>query len=162
MSDQKVFLFFSSSLMVYLWFALTSTRNNCLDLELWSNNIKTCNNKDYHLTLSQTSPGFYVSAVQVFWKHCGKRRNYSIWAITSGFSTLLENFLPFSSHFHHIIWYCGLQIFSVWRVGNLSFRKELTLPKKPWLSNAFSFARSKIVFFLCLYSWEFMKILWMK
>ena len=29
------------------------------------------------LTLSQTSPGFYVLAVQVFWKHCGKRRNCS-------------------------------------------------------------------------------------
>ena len=29
------------------------------------------------LTLSQTSPRFYVSAVQVFWKHCGKRRNCS-------------------------------------------------------------------------------------
>ena len=27
------------------------------------------------LTPSQTSPGFYVSAVQVFWKYCGKRRN---------------------------------------------------------------------------------------
>ena len=27
------------------------------------------------LTLSKTSPGFYVSAVQVFWKHCGKRKN---------------------------------------------------------------------------------------
>ena len=30
-----------------------------------------------HFTLSQTSPGFYVSVVQVFWKHCGKRRNCS-------------------------------------------------------------------------------------
>ena len=29
------------------------------------------------LTLSQTSPGFYVSAVNIFWKHCGKRRNCS-------------------------------------------------------------------------------------
>ena len=29
------------------------------------------------LTLSQTSPGFYVSALQVFRKHCGKRRNCS-------------------------------------------------------------------------------------
>ena len=29
------------------------------------------------LNLSQTSPGFYVSAVQVFLKHCGKRRNCS-------------------------------------------------------------------------------------
>ena len=27
------------------------------------------------LTLSQTIAGFYVSAIQVFWKHCGKRRN---------------------------------------------------------------------------------------
>ena len=27
------------------------------------------------LTFSQTSPGFYVSVVQVFCKHCGKRRN---------------------------------------------------------------------------------------
>ena len=25
------------------------------------------------LTLSQTSPGFYVSAVQIFWKHCGEK-----------------------------------------------------------------------------------------
>ena len=34
----------------------------------------------HHITvliLSQTRPGFYVSAVQVFRKHCGKRRNYS-------------------------------------------------------------------------------------
>ena len=30
------------------------------------------------LTLSQTSPGFYASAVQVFRKHCGKRRNCSL------------------------------------------------------------------------------------
>ena len=29
------------------------------------------------LTLSQTSPGFYVSAVKVFSKHRAKRRNYS-------------------------------------------------------------------------------------
>ena len=29
------------------------------------------------LTLSQTSPGFYVSAVQVLWKPCGKRSNFS-------------------------------------------------------------------------------------
>ena len=30
-----------------------------------------------NLTLFQTSPGIYVSAVRVFWKHCGKRRNCS-------------------------------------------------------------------------------------
>ena len=51
-------------------------------------------------TLSQTSPGFYVFAVQVSWKHLGKRRNYSKWVISpfpTVFSTHLENFLPLSS-----------------------------------------------------------------
>ena len=32
---------------------------------------------DGRLTLSQTSPGFYLSAEQVFRKHCRKRRNCS-------------------------------------------------------------------------------------
>ena len=32
---------------------------------------------DLRLTLSQTSPDFYESAVEVFRKHCGKRRNCS-------------------------------------------------------------------------------------
>ena len=32
---------------------------------------------DEILTLSPTSPGFYVSALQVLGKHCGKRRNCS-------------------------------------------------------------------------------------
>ena len=53
------------------------------------------------LTLSQTSPGFYVSALQVFGKRCGKRRNCSLRAISpfpTAFSTLLDNFLPFSSN----------------------------------------------------------------
>ena len=35
------------------------------------------------LTLSQTSPGFHVSAVQVFGKHCGKRRKL---LVTTNFS----------------------------------------------------------------------------
>ena len=53
------------------------------------------------LTLSQTSPGFYVSAVQVLWKHCGKRRSCSLWAICpfpTVLSTRLDNFLPLSSN----------------------------------------------------------------
>ena len=52
------------------------------------------------VTLSQTSPSFYMSAVQVLWKHCGKRWNCSEWAISpfpTLFSTLLENFPQFSS-----------------------------------------------------------------
>ena len=51
------------------------------------------------LTLSQTSPGFYVSAVHVFKKHCGKRGNCSqptISPFPTVFSTCFENFLPFS------------------------------------------------------------------
>ena len=34
------------------------------------------------LTLSQTSPGFYVSAVQVFWKHCSEKKKL---LVTSNF-----------------------------------------------------------------------------
>ena len=65
------------------------------------------------LTLSQKSPGFYVSAVQAFWKHCGKRRNCSWRAISpfpTVFSTCLKNFLPFSSNLN-----CRLQSLSVWK-----------------------------------------------
>ena len=66
------------------------------------------------LSLSQTSPGFYVSALQSFRKHSGKRRNCSQRAIPpfpTVFSTNLENILPFSSTQN-----CPLQIlFSVWK-----------------------------------------------
>ena len=64
------------------------------------------------LSFSQTSPGFYVSAVQAFWKHCGKRRNAHTgqFLLFLVFSTLLENFLPFWSNFI----YC-LQTLSVWK-----------------------------------------------
>ena len=36
--------------------------------------VSLCGNR---LTLSQTSPGFHVCEVQIFWKHYGKRRNCS-------------------------------------------------------------------------------------
>ena len=52
-----------------------------------------------YFTLSQTSPGVYVSALQVFWKHYGKRRNSLYQAISpfpTVFSTCLVNSLPFS------------------------------------------------------------------
>ena len=71
--------------------------------DVWTNSATTdchLHNNFYTLTFSQTSPGFYVSAVQVFWKHSGKRKNCSLRAISSFptvFSTHLENFLPFSS-----------------------------------------------------------------
>ena len=54
-----------------------------------------------NLTLSQISPSFYAFAVQVLWKHCGKRRNCLLRAISpfpTVFSTNLKNFLSFSSN----------------------------------------------------------------
>ena len=63
-----------------------------------ANNVRDLENT---LTLSQTSPGFYVSAVQVFGKHCGKGRICLYRAISpfpKVFSTHLENFLQFSSN----------------------------------------------------------------
>ena len=54
------------------------------------------------LTFSQTSPGFYVSAVQVFLKNTvGKGEiacNKQFLLFSTMFSTCLENFLPFSSN----------------------------------------------------------------
>ena len=55
----------------------------------------------YALTLSQTSPGFYGSAVQVFENTVGKEeiaRNKQFLVFFTVFSTHLENFLPFSSN----------------------------------------------------------------
>ena len=60
------------------------------------------------LTLSHTSPGFYVSAVQVFWKHCGQKRNCSC---NKQFLIFPKCFPPFwrtLCHFHQI-WNCRLQ-----------------------------------------------------
>ena len=52
------------------------------------------------LTLSQTSPGFYVSAVQVFWKHWKNKKLLlmTIHHFPTVFSSHLENFMPFSSN----------------------------------------------------------------
>ena len=56
-----------------VWKSLNFVSGNGLNLV----NPKVCNCQGLTLTLSQTSPGFYVYAVQVFWKHSGKRRNCS-------------------------------------------------------------------------------------
>ena len=63
------------------------------------------------LTLSQTSPGFYVSGVQVFWKHCGKRKNCS-WRAISPFPTVFATCFKNLCHFHQI-WNCRLQTLSI-------------------------------------------------
>ena len=70
------------------------------------------------LTLCQTSPGFYLSPVQVFWKHCGKkRRNW----FNEQFLLFPQCFLPFQRTFCHFyqIWNRHLQALSVW--GSLKF-----------------------------------------
>ena len=46
------------------------------------------------LTLAQRSPGFYVFAVQVFCKHCTKRRNFSFpYSIFYPFGELSDIFI---------------------------------------------------------------------
>ena len=65
------------------------------------------------LTLSQTSPGFYVSAVKVSLKHWGGRGEI---AHNEQFLLFPQCFQPFQrtfSHFHKIS-HCRLQILSVW------------------------------------------------
>ena len=65
------FLFLSS--LLYQNFSLSKISLCSIEL----------NNYFFLSTPFQTSPGVYVSAVQVFWNHCGKRRNL---LITSNFS----------------------------------------------------------------------------
>ena len=59
----------------------------------------------YHKFLSfdpfPNKPLFYLSAVQAFWKHCGKRRNFSSREISpflTVFSTLFDYFSPILSN----------------------------------------------------------------
>ena len=77
----------------------------------------------YHLARSQTSPGFYVSAVQVFWKHCGKRRREkAMWKRRN---------CPFC-HFHQIR-NCRLQDLSVWK--SLKFVVWERVKMATWMYN---------------------------
>ena len=72
-----------------------------------------------HVTLSQTSPSFYVSAVQVLRKHCGEKEKLletSNFSHSPVFSTCLGNLC----HFHQIQ-NCCLQTFQFGSVENLSF-----------------------------------------
>ena len=79
--------------------------------------------RNCYLTLSQTSPGFHVSAVQVFWKHCGKRRN----CVTSNFSFSNSVFYPFGelSAIFIKFKYVVCKLFKFGRVYYLSFGKGL-------------------------------------
>ena len=81
--------------------------------------------KNYCLTLYQTSPGFYVSAVQVFWKHCGKRRNCS-WQAIPPFPTVFYLFGELSAIFI-LFEIVVCKLFQFGGVWNLSFGKGLKL-----------------------------------
>ena len=87
----------------YNKFLLFSQSFSQLDLE--RQNAALCGNG---LTLPQTSPGFYVSAVQVL-KTLWKKEKLLVTCISpfpTVFSTCLESFLPFSTF---------LQTLSVWK-----------------------------------------------
>ena len=65
-----------------------------------------------NITLSQKSLGFNMSAVKVFWKHCGKGEI----AHDEQFLLFPQCFLPFWITFHHFhqTWNCHLQNLSFW------------------------------------------------
>ena len=75
-----------------------------------SNSILYCIQACSCLTLSQTSPVFYVSSVDIFWKHCGKRRNKQFLLSSQCFLTVWRTFC----HFHQIQ-NCRLQTLSIWK-----------------------------------------------
>ena len=80
----------------------------------------------------QTSPGFYLSAVQAFWKHCGKRRNCRIdqdqstqnvqsdlWSTLSTISLYI-----ITKSFLHLAMEVFLFLFSQWKTTIYSFGSE--------------------------------------
>ena len=82
------------------------------------------------ITLSQTSPGFYISAVKVFWKHCGKRRNCSFSHIV--FYTFREHSATFVK-FEIVV----CEVFEFWQVWKLLFGKGLRVPSFSNLERGF-------------------------
>ena len=87
---------------------------------LWHNSM--------FLTLSQTSPGFYVSVVKVFWKHCEKEEI----GHNEQFLLFPQCFLPVwrtFCHFHQI-WNCRLQTLSVSKSLKLIVWKRVNDPGK--------------------------------
>ena len=65
------------------------------------------------LTHSHTMTPFDAPGKQAFWKHYGKRRNCSQWAI-SPFPTVFSTCWIAFCHFRQI-WNCRLQTLSVWK-----------------------------------------------
>ena len=93
-----------------------------------------------NFTLSQTSPGFYMSALQDFQKHCRKRRI----ACDEQFLLFPQCFLPnwrTSFHFHQI-WNCRLRTLSAWtspKFNPFPNNKFWILPNWKFADNNFKF-----------------------
>ena len=103
------------------------------------------------LTHSHTMTPFDAPGKQAFWKHCGKRRNCSLRAISpfpSAFSSRLDNFLPFSSNLKlSSANSLSLEESKICRLvmgyglgGKLSFNP---FPNKPWFLRVCSTSLSK-------------------
>ena len=101
-------------------------------------NAALCGNR---LIFSQTSPGFYMSEVKVFWKHCGKRRRVCSVCSKSLLKTLWEKsklffslsvFYPLgelSAIFKFKIVVCKLFQFVIWeRVNQTLPHSNTTCP----------------------------------
>ena len=61
------------------------------------------------LTLYSIDTHFDTSTADSFWKHCGKRRNCSLWAISSFptmFSSQSDNCISICPYFWHVIFIC--------------------------------------------------------
>ena len=71
--------------------------------------VKNKHNFSCFLTFSQTSPGFYVYAIQVFWNTVGKGSKEQFLLFSQCFVPVWRTFC----HFHQI-WNFGLQALSVW------------------------------------------------
>ena len=103
------------------------------------------------LTLSQTSPDFYMSASQIFRKHCEKRRN----ALSKQFLLFPQCFRPVC--YFHQSWNCRLQTLSDWkslkfvvwkRVNSLPNNKILDLSKLKAVSDDIINVTEKLEFVL--------------
>ena len=74
----------------------------------FSHNVSKCFPSLCCLTLSQTSPGFYVSAVQVFWKPMWEKE---IFLFSQCFLPVWRTLCHFPQN-----WSCHLQTLSVWKI----------------------------------------------
>ena len=67
----------------------------CIDRRTTKTSIPIDRTHPWSIILSQTSPGFYLSSVQVFWKHCESIYDYIFYEISVSLWKIIKNYLPF-------------------------------------------------------------------